>query len=358
MIDFLIIGGGIAGVSAAARLATLGSVTVLEQEDALAYHASGRSAAVYEDNYGAPAVVALNRASREGLEAADGGVLTPRGFLMLGNADNSARFDVDKAVMDQTEISVSEALTLCPVIDTSTVTRAAYHNTAKDIDTDRLVQHFVRLARSAGAQFKTRSAVSQITRTAKGWDVQAGQAVFQARQIVNAAGAWADQIAQMAGISPLGLTPYRRSMARIPAPAGYDVSDWPMIFGPGETWYAKPDAGALIVSPADETSVAPHDAYADELTLAEGLDRYGQHVTAPITRLLASWAGLRTFAPDRNLVIGPSHEDGDFLWCAGQGGYGIQTSFGASQLLSDLVSGAKSSLDASTITDTQAIRFS
>jgi glycine/D-amino acid oxidase-like deaminating enzyme len=146
-------------------------------------------------------------------------------------------------------------------------------------------------------------------------------------------------------------------MARIPAPGGHDVSNWPMLFGPGETWYAKPDAGALIVSPADETPVVPHDAYAEDLTLAEGLDRYAGHVTEPVTRLLSSWAGLRTFAPDKELVIGPSAKDETFIWCAGQGGYGMQTAPAASQLLADLIGGSVPDITPEAVAKTQARRF-
>jgi glycine/D-amino acid oxidase-like deaminating enzyme len=143
----------------------------------------------------------------------------------------------------------------------------------------------------------------------------------------------------MAGLAPLGFQPLRRSMGRIPAPGGHDVSLWPMMFGPGEDWYAKPDAGALIVSPAEEFPMDPHDAYADDMVLAEGFARYEAYVTEPVTRLLSSWAGLRTFAPDRQLVLGPDPRDPGFIWCAGQGGYGFQTAPAASALLADLVAG-------------------
>jgi len=174
---------------------------------------------------------------------------------------------------------------------------------------------------------------------------------------VNAAGAWVDEIAVMAGIAPLGFQPYRRSMARIPAPVDHDVSDWPMVVGAGETWYAKPDAGALIVSPAEEDPLPPQDAWPDDMVLAEGLNRYAQHVTAPVARLLASWAGLRTFAPDRALVLGPSPQDPSFIWCAGQGGYGFLTAPAASQLLADLVGGQEPALDADVVASLRPDRF-
>lgn len=355
MIDFLVIGGGVAGVSAAARLSELGSVTLLEGEDALAYHASGRSAALFEESYGKPSTVALNAASLDYHRTAD--VLSPRGLLLVGTADTADAFAADKAHMKLPEITVAQARAMIPILDPAVVDRAAYHPDAWDIDTDKLVQTFARTARANGATIVTRAQVTGITRTPAGWDVTTRDATYQARTLVNAAGAWVDVIAQMAGIAPLGFTPLRRSMARIPAPGGHDVSGWPMIFGPHEDWYAKPDAGALIVSPAEEHPVDPHDAYADDMVLAEGLARYEAHVTEPVTRLLSSWAGLRTFAPDRTLVLGPANDDPQFIWCAGQGGYGMQSSPAASQLLADLISGKPSVLSADTIKALSPARF-
>lgn len=355
MIDFLIIGGGIAGVSTAAKLSELGSVTLLEGEDALAYHASGRSAALFEESYGKPTTVALNAASRAFHVAAD--VLSPRGLLLIGTPDAAEAFNTDQSHMGLDLITVSEAQDLIPILDGNVIDRAAYHADAWDIDTDKLVQTFARTARQNGGEIITKAAVTKITRTAAGWEVTTAKGTYEAKTLVNAAGAWVDQIAELAGIASLGFTPLRRSMARIPAPGDHDVSRWPIMFGPGENWYAKPDAGALIVSPADEDLVTPHDAYADDMTLAEGLARYEEHVTEPVTRLLSSWAGLRTFAPDRTLVLGPDAQDPTFIWCAGQGGYGMQSAPGACQLLSDLISGQPSDLSADTIAALSPGRF-
>ena len=354
MIDFLVIGGGIAGVSAAARLSDLGSVTLLEREPHLAYHASGRSAALFEESYGKPAVVALNRASRAAHVAAD--VLSPRGLLMVGTPDTADTFDADCKAMDLASVTLTEAVGRVPILDTARVDRAAWHDGAWDIDTDKLIAHYARAVRAAGGRIVTCAGVTNIARQPGGWVVTAGE-VYEARHIVNAAGAWADDVAAMAGITPIGLQPFRRSMARIPAPDGHDVRGWPMIFGAGESWYAKPDAGALIVSPAEEDPQPPQDAWADDMVLAEGLDRYEQHVTAPVTRLLASWAGLRTFAPDRVLVLGPSHENQTFVWCAGQGGYGFQTAPAASLLMADLVSGRAPDMDPDAVKSLSAHRF-
>ncbi|MCE8509854.1 FAD-binding oxidoreductase [Ruegeria pomeroyi] len=347
MIDFLVIGGGIAGLSAGARLSAHGKVTVLEAEDALGYHASGRSAALFEAAYGKPAVVALNRASADYHHTANGGYLTPRGLMLLGGADQANAFQTDVADMEMTPISVDEARAVVPILNPETVVYTAHHAEAWDIDTDRLMQDFARVIRGNGGAVLTRRRVTRISHGAV-WQVEAGE-VFEARNIVNAAGAWADQVAVMAGVAPIGLQPYRRSMARIPAPGGHDLSGWPMLMGVGESWYAKPDAGKLIVSPADADPVEPQDAWADDMVLAEGLARYQEMVTEEVTRMDSNWAGLRSFAPDRVLVLGPDPDQRDFIWCAGQGGYGFQTSPAASQLLCDLVTGAAPEIEAGVV---------
>jgi len=344
MIDFLVIGGGIAGVSAGARLSHLGRVTLLEREAGLGYHASGRSAAMFEETYGLPSTIALNQASKSYHMKANGGVLSPRGLMILGREDEAEQFDTELAMMGMEEIGLEAGRDLIPILGGATV-RVGHRPDAWDIDTDRLIQNFASEIRANGSHVRTGQDVTAITRTARGWDVTTGGEVLSARSLVNAAGAWADRVAAMAGIAPLGVTPYRRSMARLPAPGGHDVSSWPMVMGLREAWYAKPDAGALLVSPAEEDPAEPHDAWADDMVLAEGLARYEAHVTEPVTRLLANWAGLRSFAPDRNLVLGPDPLDSSFIWSAGQGGYGIQTAPAASALVADLVAGRAPELD-------------
>lgn len=336
--DFLIIGGGIAGVSAAARLVAFGSVLLLEAESGLAHHASGRSAALFEPRYGLAPVVALSLASAAEYQA-EPGLLTPRGLMILGRADQDDRFahDVDSMALER--ISVAQAQAMVPVINPEVVTQAAHAAHAWDIDTDLLLQGYVRRVKTAGGRIVTGARVSAIAQRAGGWRVTTGLGDFTGTVLINAAGPWVDAVATMAGVQPLGFTPLRRSMARIPAPGGHDVSRWPMIFGAGEGWYAKPDAGALIVSPAEEHPMPPHDAWADDMVLAEGLARYEEMVTEPVTRLLANWAGLRTFAPDRVLVIGHDLRVPSFFWLAGQGGYGFQTAPAASRLAADLLVG-------------------
>ena len=354
--DFLIIGGGIAGISAAARLAPHGSVTVLEAEAALAHHASGRSAALFEPHYGLPAVVELSLASDAYFRAAEN-VLSPRGMMIVGRAEDQNIFDREIAGMTLSRMSVDDARAMVPILNPAAVAFAAYADHAWDIDTDLLLQGFARDARSHGAQILTGARVTSIERRSDGWRVITATGDHTAKILVNAAGAWVDEIAKLAGIAPLGFTPLRRSMARLPAPGGHDVSRWPMIFGAGETWYAKPDAGALIVSPAEEHLMPPHDAWADDMVLAEGLARYEEMVTEPVTRLLSNWAGLRTFSPDRVLVIGRDAADPTFFWLAGQGGYGFQSSPAASQLAADLITGRASAASSSLIAALSPGRF-
>ena len=355
--DFIIIGGGIAGVSAAAGLAGAGRVLLLEAEDHLAHHASGRSAALYEPNYGNPAVVALSKASGADFRAKEG-ILSPRGLLMVAGPDEEAAFRKDSAAMEMTPVTVDEALSLVPVLRRDRISLAAFSAAAEDIDTDLLLQTYAREARAAGADIRTRAKVGTIRRTASGWQVSWPAGEAEGRILINAAGAWVDEVAALAAIPSPGFTPLRRSMARIPAPAGAGVAHWPMVFGPAEDWYMKPDAGALIVSPAEEDPVeAPHDAWADDMVLAEGLARYEDHVTEPVTRLLASWAGLRTFAPDRVPVIGFAPSDPGFFWLAGQGGYGFQTAPAASRLASALLTGQPPEIAADLVAALSPARF-
>ncbi len=351
MSDFVVIGGGIAGLSAGARLSAHGTVTVLEAEDALGYHASGRSAALYEPNYGKPAVAALNLASGEYHRSANGGYLTPRGLLLVAGSSQEAAFAQDVHEFGLVPISIDQARSIVPIVNPDTVSLAAHHEAALDIDTDRMLQDFARVIRANGGAVLTGARAVGIERGNSGWQVATAGGTHSGRNLVNAAGAWADEIAALAGVAPIGITPYRRSMARLPAPGGHDVTGWPLLMGVAESWYAKPDAGKFLVSPAEEDATHPHDAYADDMVLAEGLARYEEMVTEPVTRVETNWAGLRSFAPDRSLVLGPDPLQRDFIWCAGQGGYGFQTAPAASQLLADLVAGKTSELDADIVAE-------
>jgi len=343
MTDIIIIGGGIAGISAAARMSNHARVVVLEAESALAYHASGRSAALFEENYGCASVKALNSASAIYHHTANDGYLTPRGFLILGRDGEDEMFDSDLVDLKTSEISPTQARQYVPILN-QTITRAGYHESAYDLDTDRMIQDFAKTVRKNAGQIHTSAKVNKITFQNNRWNVRCGSEIHTAELLVNAAGAWADEIASLSNISPVGITPLLRSMAQTPAPTDHDISNWPIFFGVGEAWYAKPEAGKLLISPADETLVEPHDAYADDMTVAEGIDRFQQHVTHEVTRLETTWAGLRSFAPDRTLVLGRDPTNPSFIWCAGQGGYGFQTAPAASQLVADIACGHRSEL--------------
>lgn len=357
MIDFLVIGGGIAGLSGAAHLSALGQVMVLEREAALGMHSSGRSAALYEPGYGGAGVTALTDASGEYFHETQGGYLTPRGALMVATTDQRAGFEADLSDLRLDPIPVAEACDRVAILDPGAVAYAAWRADVWDIDTNRLMQDYARTLRQAGGQIVTQAPVTAITRDSAGWVVQTPGDTYHARQIVNAAGAWADAVAAMAGLRPIGLTPHRRSMARLPAPGGHDVRDWPVLMGPEDSWYAKPDAGKWLVSPSEEDPIAPCDAWADDMVLAEGLARYEAMVTTQVTRVETNWAGLRSFVADREPVLGPDPHQSDFIWCAGQGGYGFQSAPAAARLLADLVSGAPTDLPAASVRVLSAERF-
>ncbi|WP_413717798.1 NAD(P)/FAD-dependent oxidoreductase [Silicimonas sp. MF1-12-2] len=349
-----VIGGGIAGLSAAARLAPDAKVTVFEAEAHLGYHTSGRSAAMYEENYGNAAVRALNRASKDWFETS--GVLSPRGIMLVALEAEIPLFETDLTDMGMEELSLAEARARVPILSPS-ILRAAIHEGASDIDTGRVLDLFARSVTEAGGRIVKSAEVVGLSRREGGWQVETREGLAGFDVVVNAAGAWADRVAALAGVQQLGLKPYRRSMARLPAPGGHDVRDWPMLFGPGESWYAKPDAGGWIVSPAEEDPSEPMDAWADDMVLAEGLARYEAHVTEPVTRVQSNWAGLRTFAPDRTLVIGADPVAEGFFWMAGQGGYGFQTAPAASRLLADTVLGLNPKLPDSVLEALSPARF-
>lgn len=356
MSDILIIGGGIVGIAAAARLAPHASVTLLEGEDSLAYHASGRSAALYEPHYGLPPVVALSLASGDFFRGLPN-LLSPRGLMIVSRAEEAEVFARESDEMNLAPMSLDAARAMVPILGDQ-VAFAAHATHAWDIDTDLLISHFAKEARAHGAQIIPKARVTALRRAGGVWQAETAQGAFSAALVVNAAGPWADSVAQMAGLAPLGITPLRRSMARIPAPAGIDTRHWPMVFGAGETWYMKPDAGALIVSPAEEHPMPPHDAFADDMVLAEGLARYEAMVTAPVTRLITSWAGLRSFAPDRVPVIGADVGEASFFWAAGLGGYGFQTADAASRVLADAVLGRAAAFSPDLIAQLSPRRFS
>ncbi len=275
--------------------------------------------------------------------------------MLVGTAEEAEGFARDAKDLRMTPISPDAARDMVPLLSAD-ISHAALTRETWDIDTDAVLQAYARAIRADG-QIVTGARVEAIARTATGWRVTAGGADHDAPVLVNAAGPWADEIATLAGIAPVGLVALRRSMARIGVPGGHEARDWPMLIGASGDWYAKPDAGALIVSPSEEHPLPPQDAWADDMVLAEGLAAFEAHMNAPVERMIANWAGLRTFAPDRLLVIGPEPEAPDFHWMAGQGGYGFQTAPAAGRLLAARVLGQVPELDPATADALLPARF-
>jgi D-arginine dehydrogenase len=344
--DFIVIGGGIAGVSLAAELAPHGRTLVLEQEQALGYHATGRSAAVIALDYGAPPLRALTQASLPLLleTEVDGNRLSHRkGMLMIELPGQDGALEAylkDPTRRGQArEVTVDEALALVPILTRSAIVRALFEPDLWALDADALLQWYRRRARAAGAEFRLSAEVTALAREGDVWQVAVGNVTEQAATVVNAAGAWADTLATRAGLKPLGLKPKRRTALTVPAPEGRDVQGWPAVIDMRETRYFKPDAGALMLSLADETDSPPCDAWADDEDVATAVDRVQQMADLPVDRVIATWAGLRTFAPDRLPVVGWATDAERFLWLAGQGGYGLQTAPAMAQLAASLVLG-------------------
>ncbi len=351
-----------AGVGAAARLAPHARVAVLEMEERPAYHTTGRSAATFILNYGNAVLRALNRASedvlRTGGDLAERGFLSPRGLLYVAAGGHEAHLDHAMQGADgMEEIGADEAARLFPLLRRELVARAAVERDASDIDVDALLQAFLRTLRADGGEVVPRAEVSAMRRQGGTWRVETAAGAFEAPVVVNAAGAWGDVIASRAGVAPAGLQPMRRSIAVVPVPDGHDPRRWPLAASAAEDWYAKPDGGRLWVSPADEDPVEPHDAWPDDMVLAEGIDRFQRMVDMEVTRVERSWAGLRTFAPDRTPVVGPEPGADGFHWLCGQGGYGIQTSPALSRLAADLILGLPPALPDATVAALSPARF-
>jgi D-arginine dehydrogenase len=333
--DIVVIGAGIAGASVAAHLAETHRVAILEMEERPGFHTTGRSAATYEPNYGPPPICVLTRASRREFDA--GGYLTPRESLFLMPRGQEPEFDKLLAIQQgMEEISAAAAKAKFPLLKDGYAQRVVLDPGTADIDVDLLHQAYLKLFRQRGGTLVCDAPVTALERTG-GWTAVAGNHKFRTQIIVDAAGAWGDQVAGLAGKRRIGLQPKRRSIAVVPAPDGLDIMSWPMAVDAAETWYCKPQSGKLLISPADATPVDPHDAYADDMTLAEGIDRFQQAVDMEVTRVERTWGGLRSFAPDGNLVVGHDAAQDGFFWLIGQGGYGIQSAPALSRLAAALL---------------------
>lgn len=341
--DIIIIGAGIAGASAAARLAGDLKVVILEMEERPGYHSTGRSAATYEPNYGPPSIRSLTRASRGFFETPPDGfaaspLVSPRQTVfVVPEHQLGAAEALRKTSSDFSEISVAEARRQFPRLREGYAKEALLDATTADIDVDLLHQGFLRLIKAQGGEVICKAEVQAIQQTKDGWEVSTPLGLFTAPRLVNAAGAWGDEIARKAGLEPIGLQPKRRSMAVVPVDPQMNVMSWSFIGDVGETWYAKPAGGQLLVSPAEAEPVAPHDAYADDMTLAEGIARFQEAIDIEVTHLAGSWGGLRSFAPDGNPVCGFDNKAAGFFWLIGQGGYGIQTSPALGDLAAALI---------------------
>jgi len=333
--DFIIVGAGIAGASLAYELASSGSVCLIEAEPRPGMHATGRSAALFAPTYGGREIRAVTRASRAFFDRPPAGfsehpLLNPRGCLYIARAEQGKRLDdmvdtIRASGGNVSAIDVGDALVRVPLMRAGYLAAAAFDSDAMDIDVHALHQGFIRGARSVGVRLLTGARTTQIERHNRVWSVTVNSESFSAPVLVNAAGAWADEVAQACGADRLGLQPFRRTAVLVDAPEGVDVRRWPAVIDADEEFYFKPDAGQLLLSPADEVPQGPGDAQPEEWDVAVGVERVEAALDIEVRRVRHSWAGLRTFAPDRVPVVGFDARVEGFFWCAGQGGYGIQT---------------------------------
>lgn len=332
--DVAIIGAGIAGASAAYHLAQTHRTVLIEREDQPGYHTTGRSAALYTETYGNAPIRALTTASRALLETppaefAAQGFLSPRGVVYV--APRELRDAVDALLREISrpelmhEIDRQSALKRVPAINPDYLDRALYEPDAMDIDVHGLHQAFLRGFRAHGGVLVTDGEVTVLERKGAAWLVTTRQGRFAAQAVVNAAGAWCDEIGHMAGAAPIGLVPKRRTAFMFDPPPGLESKDWPLLIDVQEQFYIKPDAGRLLGSPADETPSPPCDAQPEELDIAMAIDRIQTATTMRIDRIGRKWAGLRSFVADKTPVVGEARDAPGFFWLAGQGGYGIQT---------------------------------
>jgi D-arginine dehydrogenase len=331
--DILIVGGGIAGASLGAALAARRRVVILEAEDFCGYHSTGRSAAFYLESYGGPAVAPLTQAS--GAVLADGGFLKARGAVHLAKGewpevpDSVPSERLDRAEIERRVPGVRPEWT-----------HGLFEPGCADIDVAALHSAFLAEFRRAGGEVATRSKVVGAERSREGWTIRiADGSAIRAPLLVNAAGAWADQLAELAGAEPLGFQPKRRTMVQLAVGRG-GLQDLPLVDDWRGTFYFKGEGDRSVwLSPHDEIDCAPCDAAPEEIDIAVAIDRFEGVVDWPVERVERSWAGLRTFAPDRIPVYGFDPRDPAFFWCAGQGGFGIQTAPAAARLAASVLLG-------------------
>jgi D-arginine dehydrogenase len=333
MDDVIILGAGMAGASLAAELAPHRRVLLLELEDQPGRHATGRSAAMFFESYGNATVRGLTRASRAFFMQPPAGfaaspLLSPRSAMFVCDAPRLAALrtllDAPDAPASLHELDLAQALALCPILRPEWLAGAAIDDSGSDMDVAAIHQGYLRLARQAGARLVLDAFEVAIVRTASGWCVRSRAGAFEAPVLVNATGAWADVVARQAGVPGVGLQPMRRTALTLPAPPGQAISGWPLVIDIDEQFYFKPDAGQLLLSPANEDPMDPCDVAPDELDVAIAVDRFETATTLAVRKLNHRWAGLRSFVADRSPVAGFDPAADGFFWLAGQGGYGIQ----------------------------------
>lgn len=347
---FAIIGAGIAGTSVGYWLSQHESVLVLERESLPGYHTTGRSAAMFIETYGPPLVRALTVGSRSFYETPPTGfteppILTPRGMLMIATAAQQSHLDEAYTIAQQVgskveRLSSAEACERVPVLRSEWLSGATYEADPTDIDVHALHQGFLKGIRQHGGQLVVSAEVTALARGNSVWQINTTNGTFEAVTVVNAAGAWCDVIATLAGVPPVGLVPKRRSAFIFAPPQhGPNVGAWPVVVAADESFYFKPEAGMLLGSPANVDPMVPHDVRPEEIDIATGIARIEAATTMTIRRPMRTWAGLRSFVPDGELVGGFDTATPEFFWVAGQGGYGIQTAAAMGQACSSILLG-------------------
>lgn len=334
--DFIVIGAGIAGASAAYRLVQYGKTALLDMEGQPGYHSTGRSAAQFTELYGNAPIRALVRLSKDFLidppdGFSDAPILTPRGAMFIATGKQRPVIDafLDMAKSENCpvqELDVAGALSIVPVMRPDAFESAVLEPESTDMDVHALHGGFLRGFRASGGEIITDAEVVRIARECDSWRVNAGTGEIVAPVVVNAAGAWGDIVAARAGVAPVGLQPKRRTVILFDPPDDVDISDWPLVIDADENWYFKPDAGKVLASPADETPSDPCDAQPEELDIAIVADAIERMTRMKVNRITHSRAGLRTFVQDKTPVVGFAPDAPGFFWLVGQGGYGIETS--------------------------------
>ena len=343
--DVLIIGGGIAGASAAANLAQAGvKVVLVDMENQFGYHTTGRSAATFVGCYGNPTIRALSAASRPLFNSPPDGfcehpILTPRGALFV--ADEQHVGDLEKNIADPANVGLLErldtaaALKLSPTVRPEAAVLASFEADAADIDVNALLQGYFKQLRNSGCQVLTTAGVISLSHHGGTWEVKTRAGTFSTPVVVNAAGAWADEIGTLAGCTSIGLVPKRRTALTFDP--GLEISNWPLTISVDEGWYFRPEGGDLLLSPADETPFKPCDVQPDEMDVALCVDRIQRFTTMEVESLVSKRAGLRSFVFDKSPVAGFAEDADGFFWLAGQGGYGIQTAPAIAEFTTGLI---------------------